>query len=59
MYICVCNAVTEDDLYDCFKEYGVQDALDMTLAGSKCGKCRYDIELLVEKAFEKNSVDTD
>lgn len=43
MYICVCNAITEDDIKTDLKENGLWHVLTNTKAASCCGICLEDI----------------
>ena len=53
MYVCICNAVTEDEILDAVDAGArcTQSACEATLAASNCGSCLERVENLVEGAL--------
>ncbi|HUR73885.1 MAG TPA: (2Fe-2S)-binding protein [Sporichthya sp.] len=53
MFVCICNAVTEDDILGAVNAGArcTRSACEATLAGSNCGSCLDRVENLVEGAL--------
>lgn len=53
MFVCICNAVTEDDILRAVDAGArcVRSACEATEAGSNCGSCLERVENLVEGAL--------
>lgn len=57
MYICVCRAITQDDIINKFNEG--HDTLNKikksTSLGSQCGVCEFDCERILSKLKEEKN----
>lgn len=53
MFVCICNAVTEDDILGAVDAGArcARSASEATLAGTNCGSCLERVENLVEGAL--------
>jgi len=55
MYVCICNSVTEKEIYDAVNSgcVTIDDIIDCTDAGTHCGCCQDYIKEIIENEGRK------
>lgn len=49
MFICVCNAITEDEIKEHLSQGGILEVISKTRAATTCGLCLEEIEKMEEQ----------
>lgn len=49
MYICVCNAITEEEIKEHLSQGGILEVITKTRAATTCGLCLEEIEQMEER----------